>query len=191
MGKTNDRGPYVYLSDGGHFENTGLCELVRRSCKIIVVSDASDDAHGIFRSLGNAIERCRVDMGIVIEIEIPFEDNAIAAPVAVGKISYRDGSEGVLIYIKPTKGLSVPADVFSLFRSSKAFPHESTLDQWFSESQFEAYRALGFAIGAKVGKALRDAQGDFFSRAKAFKEAVSEEGTHKNAAKARPVAANE
>ncbi len=26
------------------------------------------------------------------------------------------------------------------------FPHETTTDQWFSESQFESYRALGFEI---------------------------------------------
>jgi type IV secretory pathway VirD2 relaxase len=28
----------------------------------------------------------------------------------------------------------------------KAFPHETTADQWFTESQLESYRALGFEI---------------------------------------------
>ena len=47
MGATDDDSDCVYLSDGGHFENLGIYELVRRRCKLIVASDAScDSAYG-------------------------------------------------------------------------------------------------------------------------------------------------
>ena len=69
-GRTHDHGPVVHLSDGGHFENIGLYELVRRRCRVIVVSDASEDHIGNCRSLGNAIERCRTDFGIEIDLDV-------------------------------------------------------------------------------------------------------------------------
>ena len=37
-----------------------------------------------------------------------------------------------------------PADVKNYARKHSTFPHESTVDQWFSESQFESYRVLGY-----------------------------------------------
>src|SRR5580700_10420619 len=40
---TDDTSQYVYLSDGGHFENLGIYEMVRRRCRYIVVSDAGCD----------------------------------------------------------------------------------------------------------------------------------------------------
>src|SRR5262249_35488523 len=40
LGQTTDKADYVYLSDGGHFENLALYEMVRRRCRYIVVIDA-------------------------------------------------------------------------------------------------------------------------------------------------------
>ncbi|MBI3230989.1 MAG: patatin-like phospholipase family protein, partial [Burkholderiales bacterium] len=54
---------YVYLSDGGHFENLGVYELVRRRCRLIVVVDASADGEMEFEDLGNMIRKCYTDMG--------------------------------------------------------------------------------------------------------------------------------
>lgn len=45
FGLTDDTSPYVYLSDGGHFENLGLYEMIRRRCKWIVVVDAGAFSH--------------------------------------------------------------------------------------------------------------------------------------------------
>jgi hypothetical protein len=56
----------------------------------------------------------------------------------------------------------VPYDIYSYARSSKDFPHESTADQWFSESQFESYRALGAHILEQLGKPLTNADFDSF-----------------------------
>ena len=43
FGLTDACHPYVYLSDGGHFENLGLYEMVRRRCHCILVVDAGCD----------------------------------------------------------------------------------------------------------------------------------------------------
>jgi hypothetical protein len=66
---------------------------------------------------------------------------------AVGEIHYDavdgDAESGTLVYIKPGLTEQESADIFNYSRTSKAFPHESTTDQWFSEAQFESYRELG------------------------------------------------
>ena len=63
FGLTNNKRSYVYLSDGGHFENLGLYEMVLRRCRFIVVSDTSRDPKYRFGDLGNAIHKIRVDLG--------------------------------------------------------------------------------------------------------------------------------
>jgi hypothetical protein len=66
IGNTTDESKYVYLSDGGHFENLGLYEMVRRRCKFIVVSDAGCDPNFAFEDLGNAVRKLTLDLGVPI-----------------------------------------------------------------------------------------------------------------------------
>ncbi|MFL6228001.1 MAG: patatin-like phospholipase family protein [Pyrinomonadaceae bacterium] len=162
FGKTDDKSPYVYLSDGGHFENLGLYEMVLRRCRFIVVCDASTDAAYSFDSLAQSIRQIRVDLGVPIEMR----DVSISPPsqglrgkyCSVGKIRYscvdRRGNQeledadfdGTLIYIKASMIGEEPRDVINYGRGSKTFPQEVIVDQWFSEAQFESYRALGSHI---------------------------------------------
>lgn len=154
LGRTNDKNGYVYLSDGGHFDNLGLYEMVRRRCRYIVVSDASCDAKCNFEDLANAVRKVRIDLGIPIEIrEILFFPDAENVKngkyCAVGDIKYAavDGEgidDGKLIYIKPARHPQMPVDLYSHSQTNQFFPHEPTANQWFSESQFESYRNLGF-----------------------------------------------
>ena len=67
---TTDQRKWVYLSDGGHFENLGIYELVRRRCRFIIACDAGQDGAVTFGDLGNAIEKCRADFGVDIEIDV-------------------------------------------------------------------------------------------------------------------------
>jgi hypothetical protein len=69
LGLTDSERPYVYLSDGGHFENLGLYEMVLRRCHFIVVSDASQDEHFGYEDLGNAVSKIRVDLGVPIKFD--------------------------------------------------------------------------------------------------------------------------
>jgi hypothetical protein len=173
FGWTTDDRPYVYLSDGGHFENLGLYEMVRRRCRFIVVIDAGCDPMFAFEDLGNAVRKIYIDLGIRIHFEglqalrdRPSEqamEREAAGPssslreaipyLAIGTIDYEsaDGSEhgcanGRVLYIKPAYHGTEGAGVRSYATAHPTFPHETTTDQWFTESQFESYRSLALDI---------------------------------------------
>jgi hypothetical protein len=162
FGLTDDRHDYVYLSDGGHFDNLGLYEMVLRRCRCIVVSDAGADPDFGFEDLGNAIRKIRIDLGVEITIThmglFPRSKKDPSHPkyCAVAKIGYSqiDGEgvdDGLLLYLKPAfYGDKEPKDVYNYASTYAAFPHQSTGDQWFSESQFESYRQLGFFAAGEV-----------------------------------------
>jgi hypothetical protein len=166
LGSTTDDSDYVYLSDGGHFENLGVYELVRRRCKLIVACDAScDPGHG-FRDLHNAIEHCRTDFGAEIVIDDfgplkPTVDASDATPApahfVIGRIRYNPDSppqDGILIYIKPTLRKGDPQDVLAYAKTNPQFPNDTTANQWFDETHFENYRALGQASGEAAAGAI-------------------------------------
>ena len=164
FGRTTDANPYVYLSDGGHFENLGLYEMVSRRCHFIVVSDAGCDADYVFEDLGNAIRKIRIDLGIRIEFPNGLGIDAQHARGgnahgAVGIIRYSDidgaVENGTLLYLKATLSGDEPVDVANYAAAHPDFPHESTANQWFGESQFESYRVLGVHTIDTIAKGLR------------------------------------
>lgn len=67
-----------------------------------------------------------------------------------------DGKEapvGEFVYIKPVFYGDEPQDIYNYAKTNETFPHQSTGDQWFSESQFESYRALGsYTVSQICGK---------------------------------------
>lgn len=153
FGWTRPQDAYVNLSDGGHFDNLGLYEMVLRRCRLIVVSDAGRDPTPSYGDLGNAIRKIRIDFGIPIvftqKLVLP-STAAAGKPVLLAKatIGYDavDGPatpKGQLLYWKPVLLAASPYDVTSYQSTAPDFPNESTADQWFSEAQFESYRALG------------------------------------------------
>jgi hypothetical protein len=149
LGLATDSAPVVYLSDGGHFENLGLYEMVLRRCAVIVVADGGCDEKFDFADLGNAVRKIRVDLGIPIDFPCEFPIGPDGGSHFVrGTVRYSaadpGAADGVLLYVKPALTGDEPRDVAAYARVSKQFPHESTADQFFNESQFESYRALGF-----------------------------------------------
>jgi len=145
FGLTNARSKYVYLSDGGHFENLGLYEMIQRRCQTIVVLDGGCDEKFAYEDLGNALRKIRIDLDTHINFEEPCITplRAMAKRCAVAEILYPGGEKGQLIYVKPMAIGNLPPDVASYAKANMAFPHQSTADQWFDESQTESYRMLG------------------------------------------------
>ncbi|MGO9865341.1 MAG: patatin-like phospholipase family protein [Terriglobales bacterium] len=148
FGLMNDRAKYVNLTDGGHFENLGIYELVRRRVACIIVCDADADPELKFEDLGNAIRKCRSDFGaqIVIDLSAIRRDRTTlfsASSCARGTVTYTDGTQGDLIYLKASLTGREPSDVLAYREQHSQFPDQSTADQWFDESQFESYRQLG------------------------------------------------
>ena len=264
FGQSDDTTSYVYLTDGGHFDNMGLYELIRRRCRTILVCDAEEDPHLNFEGIGSAIRKARLDFGVEITLDttqaepppraVPpaaegpcAPDGAAAAPTSNlgargpdfrtqrpgtsandsptatteippssdpgastshaaeaettetavaehtaevtsytarpspsetgtfqiaadnpdappglpsfkefpgnkfhcvhGTIRYPedhcDEQFGHILYIKASLTGDEPPDVLNYRREHKAFPYDSTLNQFFTESQFESYRRLG------------------------------------------------
>jgi hypothetical protein len=175
LGLTDGTRGYVYLSDGGHFDNLGLYEMVRRRCRLIIISDAGCDPDFGFEDLGNACRKISIDQDVDIDFEalkmVARKTPPAEGPYfAVARVKYRDlgGKEGILVYLKPNFLGIEPISVRSYALKAAVFPHESTADQFFGESQFEAYRALGrFAIDHIDGAA-----GMTYSDVNAFVEAI-------------------
>ncbi len=159
LGQANDTRRYVYLSDGGHFDNMGLYELVRRRCRYIAIMDAEEDEQLKFEGIGMAIRKCRIDFGAEISIDLrPLQHvddcgNSSAHCVA-GTIRYPDDEPGckpgVVVYIKSSLTGDEPADILNYKRENPAFPNTSTTNQWFTESQFESYRRLGHHVAVSA-----------------------------------------
>ena len=157
LSQTNDLGSYCYLTDGGHFDNTGLYSLVERGCRTIVLVDNGADPTPAFEDVGEAMRRCRIDFGADIDLKVTgFQRTETAgAHYAVGKIRYGAAHlrelgltgplEGDIVWIKPTVVGGEPADVVQYKIQNVVFPQQSTRDQWFDEAQFESYRQLGIA----------------------------------------------
>ncbi|WP_159627682.1 patatin-like phospholipase family protein [Massilia puerhi] len=163
FGQLDSDAAYVHLTDGGHFDNLGIYELVRRRCRLVIAVDVGSDRHLAFEDLGNAIRRCATDLHVRIELDVsrlaPDADSGICgASCAAGQIRYsqadRGAPDGVLLYIKPAIVGSENADLLNYRKLHPDYPHESIADQWFDEAQFESYRALGDHI---VDCALREA----------------------------------
>jgi hypothetical protein len=166
FGTADVESDFLYLSDGGHFENLGVYELVRRHCTLIVACDSEEDHKMQFGGLGNAIEKCRTDFGVDIEIdteqlERDAETGYSQWHCVVGKIRYDRVCQGApvgrLIYLKSSLTGDEPTDVQAYAARHAEFPHQTTADQWFGESQFESYRKLGFHVVDSAFGALGDA----------------------------------
>jgi hypothetical protein len=155
FGLTTDTNAWMYLSDGGHFENLGLYEMVLRRCHTIVVSDAGADPEFTYEDLGNAVRKIRVDLGIPIELATdgmptsPVEDGEARERLhwGIAHIVYSavdpGAPNGMLLYIKPCLTGDEPPDVAQYAATDDRFPHQPTADQFFDEVQFESYRRLG------------------------------------------------
>jgi len=148
FGLTSCKENWVHLSDGGHFENLGLYELVRRQCRYIIVSDCGADPDVAFDDFGNAVRRVREDFGVDIKIDLeplrPKGNGLSRQHVAVGRIRYGQPNDtGLLLYFKPTLTGDEPCDIAQYKTRNREFPHESTTDQFYDEAQWESYRRLG------------------------------------------------
>ncbi|MCV3768603.1 patatin-like phospholipase family protein [Rhizobium sp. TRM95796] len=167
FGLTTDRRPNVSLSDGGHFENLGLYEMVRRRCRCILVIDASCDPDFTYSDLGDSIRKIEIDFGVPIVFDdlqaLKPRPSALGVTIeapyhAVARIDYsaadgKDAPDGILVYVKASfHNDGESAGVKAYANANPAFPHEPTTDQWFTESQFESYRALGYDIMRHVLK---------------------------------------
>jgi hypothetical protein len=168
LGRTGDGSKYLMLSDGGHFENTGVYELIRRRSRLIFCCDSGCDGEYVFGDLLHLVERCQIDFGVTIIIPEmyhlrPFGRTGYArSNFTIATVQYDRGATGYLVIFKPTVTRDACETVRSFDRENASFPQVSTADQWFYESEFEAYRLLGTEVVASFVDALySESQLDF------------------------------
>ncbi len=162
---------FIELTDGGHFENTGIYELIRRKLPIIILSQAGADPKFTLEDIANVMERVRVDFGVTIDFLegyglnaiLPNGDNNADAVekkfnlskkgFAIAEIDYPDKEEhGYLIVIKSLMIKDLPLSLFHYKSVNTDFPNQTTADQFFDENQFEAYRELGYQLTKQMVK---------------------------------------
>ncbi len=144
--RLNDR--FLYVTDGGHFENLGLVELFRRGCTRIYCFDASGDQDDTFFTIGEAVAIARSDIGVEVHIEPermrPDKEGGLSPTDHVlGWFRYANGVEGYMVLAKAAVTVEAPWDVRAFKERDKRFPNHSTADQLFNDQKFEGYRALG------------------------------------------------
>jgi hypothetical protein len=164
IGRNRVDSKYLYVTDGGHYENLGLVELLRRGCTKIYCFDASG-TQGC-EALGDAVALARNELEVNVDINptplfgtskqaVP-ENNSIK-----GTFRYDDpeATEGTLIYSATVLTQDAPWDVQAYHKQDPAFPHNSTIDQLCTDQRFEAYRALGFSAGMHAVARMRTRSG--------------------------------
>lgn len=145
-GRSDNDGNFIYLSDGGHFDNLGLHEMLRRRCERIVIIDAGRDEKYAYADLGRTLQHALIDLRVQVKFVQPVRvgDPKLPQHGAYAAITYADGgSPGELLYIKPWLPDEAPTELKAFKALKESFPHESTADQFFTESDFESYRRLG------------------------------------------------
>jgi hypothetical protein len=163
LGMGRNRDPFVYVTDGGHYDNLGLLELFRRKCDWIWCIDASGDKIDTFSTLGNALAMAEADLGVTVKIN-PQRDMApapgsryVRRPFCVGAVTYYDRKrnrvekKGTLVVVKAGVPENAPWSVRSYQIENPDFPCDPTLDQLYTASRCDAYVQLGrFAMSEAV-----------------------------------------
>jgi hypothetical protein len=157
-GQLSYRATWMYVTDGGHYDNLGLVEALRRGASHIVVLDASGDKADTWCTLGGAIALARADTGVEIELD-PTTMRPPGLELAPGQV-VRPWAHGVFRRPREVAGLpqqgeiwvcklgwwtGAPWDVRAYAGSHPTYPTDSTLEQLYDATEFEAYQQLGAA----------------------------------------------
>ena len=170
----------ILVSDGGHYENLGLVEALRRRCTTIYLADGGGDTPPTAQGLVEAINLAYAELGVEITLDDPLASepgigdplrpeaplktlNAALSrtPVVTGTIKYPEAAGlpqgkdvGRLYVMRSTLWPSMPYSLLSYAARHPEFPRDSTGDQWFDDGQFSAYFMLGRAMGDELTKVL-------------------------------------
>jgi hypothetical protein len=168
---------YMYLTDGGHFENTATYELLRRvrdesrGVRFILMCDCGADPEYRYKDLANLVRLARIDFQLELEVDhgVARTPSALAGvfgipdnmgPADRAHLDNRcalllnvrqDGNLlARIVVIKPRLILCASSDLLAYYRDNPAFPQEPTSDQFFDEEQWESYRKLGLECARTV-----------------------------------------
>ena len=156
LGLLSINAPFLYLTDGGHYDNLGLVEALRRRPEQIIMLDGSGDEEDKFSAMGDAIATARMDLGV----QIDFQPGALLRRSGkyprkawiTATATYRDQSTCEIIYVKSVLPHGMPFDLENYKVRNPDFPSTSSKNEMYDEFDFEAYRCLGWNIVDEVIK---------------------------------------
>jgi hypothetical protein len=161
----------LLCTDGGHYDNLGLVELLRRRCERIYCIDASASEPPLDDPLASAITLAREELGVGIDLDAALElvpggwdqlapstsftdlnSRLSMSAVTTGGITYpaaggHEAATGELVFAQVVLTPDMPYQLLEFPQDDAGFPRDSTGDQFFSASQFDAYQQLGYYIG--------------------------------------------
>jgi hypothetical protein len=166
----------LHVTDGGHYDNLGLVELLRRRCNLIYCIDASADDRPTATTFAQALTLAREELGVRVELNDPWQaepgsgeplspkdplsvlnPRLVKSPLITGTIHYpeesglpEDQRTGQLVVAKSLLWRDLPYPLLSYAARNPEFPHDSTGDQFFDDGKFSAYTELGRQLGLLV-----------------------------------------
>jgi hypothetical protein len=176
LGWYDDSDRFVFVADGGHWDNLGLVELLRRRCATIICIDASGDDVGRFTSLHQAVELAGLELP---EIVASFDLDGLSGLVGVDgalpqcsvtalRVQYtaprRDsatgaaepGPTGTIYYAKAQLASDLDVALRRYAKVDPTFPNYSTARLFLGDDQFKSLVALGRAAGARLTTMVGD-----------------------------------
>lgn len=139
-------GKWIYVSDGGHYDNLGLMTLLRARCKEIWCVDCDADPAGNAKTLKAVLELARTELGVSWNLDLEaFRPTHGDLPTAhaAGNIHYKDGGVAQVRVIKLGFTSETGADLRAYAGTDRRFPYHPTWIQWYARPRFDAYRKLG------------------------------------------------
>lgn len=153
---------HLYVSDGGHRENLGLVELLRRRCRTMICIDSSGDTPGSFTTLRQAADLARIEARAVLDtapIDTPPVTPRPTQPFTVLPVEYRDADGATtvdvatVIHIRPVVYPGLRDELVAFAAEDQQFPHYSTGNQFLTDTQFRHLVQYGWLA---MNAALRD-----------------------------------
>jgi hypothetical protein len=161
----------LLCTDGGHYDNLGLTELLDLRCSHIYCFDASGGGAPLADTLAGAITLACEERGVDIKLTNAYDlvpggtdkpafpaDGPLASmnarmsksSVITGEVTYPSGRRGSLVFAQAGLTEDLPYQVLDYAHAATGFPRDSTADQWFNCDQFDAYEQLGRRLGRKA-----------------------------------------
>jgi hypothetical protein len=186
---------YLELTDGGHFDNTGLYELIRRRVDTLYFSSAGADPNFTLDDIGSLLVRIQVDFDVTVTFNDELEslmpgsdgESVYAKRFGFSRMGFDRGTihypasatepakKGTLYIVRATLAKDLPAEIYSYRAQHEEFPNQSTNDQFFDEVQVEAYRELGLRLTAQMCSALSLSSEEITQVSEIFAETAQEE----------------
>ena len=168
-GHTSYRATWVNVTDGGHYDNLGLVEALRREAKNIVALDASGDSPHTWFTLGGAMDLAWADAGVDIDLdpsEMAGNGRVVDSSLKSGQV-LRPWAHGTFIRPprltgngqqaavdgQPASGNlwvcklgwwdGAPWDVRAYAAGHSTYPCDPTMQQLYDGAEFDAYHELG------------------------------------------------